>query len=554
MRGDPGPRGGALPARSAVAGRATVVDAPGFGATCLPRRPHTRRDEAAPHPPRVPGGRSRRVRRRRPARDPIRGRPPSAGIPFGLRDYQAWRGRRLPRGPGPRWAAPASSSFLAGRGRPSLEWGSCGLVGAKTLVLTTNTVAVRQWRDELLDKTTLTEDEVGEYTGDVKDLKPRHRQHLPDADVAPLEGRTTSSTSRCSGTELGPGGLRRGAPPPRAHLPCHRGAAGAPAARAHRDPRARGQQGRRGLLPDRAQALRRAVEGARGAGIHRGGALRRGPRSVLRRPARAHLRRRPSRQQFRLASENPAKLPILKDLVQQHQGERVLVIGQYLDQLKRLAKALDAPLLTGRTPNAERERLYGAFREGEIDLLILSKVGNFAVDLPDASVAIQVSGTFGSRQEEAQRLGRVLRPKSDGSGAVFYSVVTLGSRDQEFSREAPAVPDGAGLLVRNRPRRERGQLQGRTWRRTRRVRRDEPAFPRATQSDSAISCSQGRRRVRKRTARSQRRRARRRPPIASGAHPGRPLGRSAPQAPQESPSSVEPFRFWRGSDGRPSSR
>ena len=143
----------------------------------------------------------------------------------------------------------------------------------------------------------------------------------------------------------------------------------------------------------------------------------------------------PSRQQFRLASENPAKLGILRELVEQHAGERILVIGQYLDQLRAIAADLDAPLLTGRTPNAERERLYGAFRDGAIELLVLSKVGNFAVDRPDAAVAIQVSGTFGSRQEEAQRLGRVLRPKADGSGATFYSVVTLGSRDQDFSEK-----------------------------------------------------------------------------------------------------------------------
>jgi DNA excision repair protein ERCC-3 len=142
-----------------------------------------------------------------------------------------------------------------------------------------------------------------------------------------------------------------------------------------------------------------------------------------------------ARAQFRLASENPAKIDVVRQLVERHAGERTLVIGQYLDQLSALKDALDAPLLTGRTPNAERERLYSAFRSGEVSLLILSKVGNFAVDLPDASVAIQVSGTFGSRQEEAQRLGRVLRPKADGSAATFYSIVTMGSRDQEFAEK-----------------------------------------------------------------------------------------------------------------------
>ena len=110
-----------------------------------------------------------------------------------------------------------------------------------------------------------------------------------------------------------------------------------------------------------------------------------------------------------------------------------MIIGQYIDQLKTLSEELDAPLLTGKTPNTQREKLYEQFRRGEIKRLVVSKVANFAIDLPDANVAIQVSGTFGSRQEEAQRLGRILRPKSDGSLAYFYSVVTRDTRDQEFS-------------------------------------------------------------------------------------------------------------------------
>jgi len=141
-----------------------------------------------------------------------------------------------------------------------------------------------------------------------------------------------------------------------------------------------------------------------------------------------------ARGKFRVASENPAKIPVVEKLIARHQDGRVLVIGQYLDQLVALARHLDAPLITGKTAVAERERLYAGFRSGEIRLLVVSKVGNFAIDLPDANVAIQISGTFGSRQEEAQRLGRILRPKADGSGAVFYSIVTLNSRDQDFAQ------------------------------------------------------------------------------------------------------------------------
>jgi DNA excision repair protein ERCC-3 len=124
---------------------------------------------------------------------------------------------------------------------------------------------------------------------------------------------------------------------------------------------------------------------------------------------------------------------VVKELVEQHRGEQTLVIGQYIDQLDELGEVLDAPVIKGETTNKERERLYDAFRRGEIQALVVSKVANFSIDLPDATVAIQVSGSFGSRQEEAQRLGRVLRPKADGRGARFYSVVARDTIDQDFA-------------------------------------------------------------------------------------------------------------------------
>ncbi|MFN0060316.1 MAG: DNA repair helicase XPB [Planctomycetota bacterium] len=139
------------------------------------------------------------------------------------------------------------------------------------------------------------------------------------------------------------------------------------------------------------------------------------------------------RHRFRMSSENPRKLRRLQQILEQHRGERILIIGQYLRQLRRVAREIGAPLITGQTMQAEREELYGAFRTGTLPVLIVSKVGNFAVDLPDASVAVQISGTFGSRQEEAQRLGRILRPKSDGRQAFFYALVTRDSRDQDFA-------------------------------------------------------------------------------------------------------------------------
>ena len=139
------------------------------------------------------------------------------------------------------------------------------------------------------------------------------------------------------------------------------------------------------------------------------------------------------RNKYRIASENPAKEDVVARLLEQYAGKQVLIIGQYLKQLRQLQKRFDIPLITGQTPNAEREDLYGKFRRGEIRQLILSKVGNFAIDLPDANVLIQVSGTFGSRQEEAQRLGRILRPKANGELAHFYTLVTRDTRELDFA-------------------------------------------------------------------------------------------------------------------------
>ena len=139
------------------------------------------------------------------------------------------------------------------------------------------------------------------------------------------------------------------------------------------------------------------------------------------------------REKYRIAAESPEKFNVVRFLAERHLDDQVLIIGQYIDQLKALAEELEAPLLMGRTSNKQREKLYEQFRRGEIKRMVVSKVANFAIDLPDANVAIQVSGTFGSRQEEAQRLGRILRPKQDGGLAYFYSIVTRDTRDQEFS-------------------------------------------------------------------------------------------------------------------------
>jgi len=139
------------------------------------------------------------------------------------------------------------------------------------------------------------------------------------------------------------------------------------------------------------------------------------------------------RDKFRIAAENPDKLQIVRQLLDKHRDDTVLIMGTYLDQLQEIAGAIGAPLITGKTPVRERQKLFDQIRQGEITRLVVSKVANFSVDLPDVNVAIQVSGTFGSRQEEAQRLGRILRPKKHGLLAHFYALVTRDSRDQEFA-------------------------------------------------------------------------------------------------------------------------
>ncbi len=139
-------------------------------------------------------------------------------------------------------------------------------------------------------------------------------------------------------------------------------------------------------------------------------------------------------ERYRLASCTHEKLQVVRDLVARHAGQPTLVIGQYIEQLDELAEKLDAPLIKGETPVKERQRLFEAFRSGEVGLLVVSKVANFSIDLPSAEVAIQVSGSFGSRQEEAQRLGRLLRPKSDGKSAHFYTIVSRDTVDADFAQ------------------------------------------------------------------------------------------------------------------------
>jgi DNA excision repair protein ERCC-3 len=154
-------------------------------------------------------------------------------------------------------------------------------------------------------------------------------------------------------------------------------------------------------------------------------------------------------ERFRLASTTPSKATLVKELLALHPDDPTLIIGTYVDQIEHLSDSLDIPMITGQTSIAERERLYDEFRTGALMRLVVSKVANFSIDLPEASVAIQVSGSFGSRQEEAQRLGRILRPKADGRPAVFYTLVARDTVDQDFAlnRQRFLAEQGYGYTI-----------------------------------------------------------------------------------------------------------
>lgn len=353
------------------------------------------------------------------------------GSPFALRSYQEQAVRAFYK----EGSAAGGSGVIVlpcGAGKTVVGMGALSQVQQQTLILTTNITAVRQWIDELVDKTSLTRDQIGEYSGEVKEIRPvtvstyqiltYRESHSDEMPHHQLMGARNWGLIIYDEVHMLPAPVFRVTSEIQA-----RRRLGLTATLIREDGR---EEDVFSLIgPKRFEVPWKVLE--------RQGYIATALCHEIRVPLVDQLRLpyavAEDRAKFRIASENPAKIPLVHELVRRHQGEMILVIGQYLDQLKALAKELNAPLITGQVPTRERDELYTRFKAGEIKLLVVSKVANFAVDLPDATVAIQVSGTFGSRQEEAQRLGRVLRPKSDGSPAFFYSLVTRETRDQEFA-------------------------------------------------------------------------------------------------------------------------
>jgi DNA excision repair protein ERCC-3 len=317
-----------------------------------------------------------------------------------------------------------------GAGKTLVGAAAMARAGATTLILVTNTVAGRQWKRELVARTSLTEDEIGEYSGERKEIRP--------VTIATYQVMTRKTKGEFRALELFDTRDWGLIIYDEVHL------LPAPVFRMTSDLQSRRrlgltatlvrEDGREGdvfslIGPKRYDAPWRDIE-AQGW-VAPADCVE--VRVTMTDNERIIYATAEAEERYRLCACARTKIPVVKSILARHPGEPTLVIGAYLDQLDELGVALDAPVIQGSTRTKERELLFDQFRRGELPVLVVSKVANFSIDLPDASVAIQVSGTFGSRQEEAQRLGRILRPKTDGRQAHFYSVVARDSVDAEYA-------------------------------------------------------------------------------------------------------------------------
>lgn len=341
-----------------------------------------------------------------------------------LRDYQRLAARAF-------WAGGSGVVVLpCGAGKTLVGAAAMAEAGATTLILVTNTVAGRQWKRELVARTTLTEDEVGEYSGERKEIRP--------VTIATYQVITRKSKGEYKHLELFDSRDWGLIVYDEVHL------LPAPVFRMTADLQSRRRLGLTATLvredgqegdvfsligPKRYDVPWRDIEAQGWIAPAECTEVR----VTLTDSERLEYATAEPEERYKLCSTARTKLPVVRAILDRHPDEPTLVIGAYLDQLESLGEALDAPIIQGSTKNKEREALFDRFRRGELRTLVVSKVANFSIDLPEASVAVQVSGTFGSRQEEAQRLGRLLRPKGDGRQAHFYSVVSRDTLDTDYA-------------------------------------------------------------------------------------------------------------------------
>ncbi|HPX14356.1 MAG TPA: DEAD/DEAH box helicase [Treponemataceae bacterium] len=352
-----------------------------------------------------------------------------SGSPLVIRDYQRTAAAALvgDKGPGTGFG---TIVLPCGSGKTVVGMTVMEMLATSTLILTTNVAAVHQWAAELVDKTTLTREEIGEYTGDKKEI-----QAVTIATYQILTWRPDKESpfphfsifrERAWGliiydeVHLLPAPVFRVTAEIQTVRRC-----GLTATLVRED----GCEGDVFSLvgPKRYDVPWKDLEEQGWIATARCMEIR----VPLATEHEIDYAVAGQRQKYRIASENPAKYAVVLELIREHEGDSILVIGQYLKQLEKIASELGVPIITGKTPNVERDRIYGEFRSGAMKVIVVSKVANFAIDLPDASVAIQISGTFGSRQEEAQRLGRILRPKDKDSH--FYTIVTARTVEEDFA-------------------------------------------------------------------------------------------------------------------------
>ena len=341
-----------------------------------------------------------------------------------LRDYQQYAAESF-------WEGGSGVVVLpCGAGKTIVGAASMAQAQTTTLILVTNTVAGRQWRDELLRRTTLTPEEIGEYSGERKEIRP--------VTIATYQVVTRKTKGEYKALELFDSRDWGLIIYDEVHL------LPAPVFRMAADLQSRRRLGLTATLvredgreddvfsligPKRYDAPWKELEMAGYIATAECVEVR----TTLSDEERLTYATAETRERYRLAACSRGKLEVVDKLLAKHEGQQTLIIGAYVDQLEEIAQRIDVPLVDGKTTTKKREDVFQAFRDGAIPTLVVSKVANFSIDLPEAAVAIQVSGTFGSRQEEAQRLGRLLRPKSDGSEAVFYTVVARDTLDSEYA-------------------------------------------------------------------------------------------------------------------------